>query len=173
VGVLKWAHEKGIRLRSVIHLKAAKRRDKAMSEWAIANGCRPTNKDAVKAARTGRCETLEYLRMLNCPMNERVVVTLVRASTSIRIPWVISWVLLHGLPLSAAVFEATVRYGDVPLLKRLLGAGCPWDSRTIRTAKRYNYPQIVEWARQKGCPTTVVEHDTIVSGDELSSGPDE
>lgn len=47
------------------------------------------------------------------------------------------------------VFSFVIFDKDVEMLKWAMENGCPYDSRTLEAAKKYNKKEIVEWLNQR------------------------
>ncbi len=98
-------------------------------EWLFAYGYPPSSKVVDGAARGGRIDVLEWARDRAIQGSDR------------------------------ACNEAALVSGHLNALQWLRANGYPWDHRVIEYAYNFRYDDMLEWAREHGCPERLREAD--------------
>jgi hypothetical protein len=57
------------------------------------------------------------------------------------------------------ICSAAAEGGHLEVLQRARQQGCPWDEETCRTAGERWHLEVLQWARQQGCPWDVKTKD--------------
>ena len=101
----------------------------ALVKWALAEGCPRDDGDeedlwtmAMAAAQYGHAELVRWL----CGEG--------------------------GFAMDEGVMRHAARSGNLELVQRLRGEGCPWDWATCAMAVEYEHVKVLRWLRENGCP---------------------
>ena len=54
--------------------------------------------------------------------------------------------------MDEGVMRHAARSGNLELVQRLRGEGCPWDWETCAMAVEYEHVKVLRWLRENGCP---------------------
>ena len=97
---------------------------KALIEWATANGARMRPHAMAAAAQEGHLGLVQWMRERNLPMDTHVIAA--------------------AASKGQLAIVQYLRSGQFP---------CPWDAGTTYRAAKYGYLRVLAWAMQNGCPT--------------------
>jgi len=146
--MVEWLLSKGCMLPSGAIQAAACKGNMDFILWLYSNGCKPNSDTWLGAAQGGHKHVCEWLYELE-----------------IEIPWLTSayaagggnvelleWLVNHGCSATTEAYIYAAESGHLECIKWIkLNTECPMPAELAKTAGRYGYMHIVEWATQHGC----------------------
>ena len=101
------------------------------------------------ACQGGSLPTLKWLRRNGCPWDK----TSGEAAVKRRDLEMLTWLRHNGAPIFTKMFAQTAAYhGDLPTLRWLHQAGCPYGAGVLKAAAGRGHPEILQWAQQEVVP---------------------
>ncbi len=140
-------------------------------KWLLANNCPPDDYIVIFAARNGNLEMLQWAQISGYKINANAFKYAAENNQIAILKWLLSigindvnsiqpyalcnsdtirFLIASGHQLTAEVYSAAAKIGDISLLMWLQELGCPWSESTCTYAVKHL--NALKWLRANGCP---------------------
>ena len=115
------------------------------------------------AARNGRLDILEWLRLQEAPMG---TLTCSAAASAGKLE-ALQWAIAHGLCWNDQTCAQAAYGGHLGLLQWARSRDAPWSSLTCRNAAYAGHLDVLRWARENGCAWSKKECLAVARPEEM------
>ena len=132
------------KLGEVIFDAAAQSGDLGAVTWLRESGCEMGDWAISEAARSGNLDVVKYVHAQGCERHFMAI----ENSIDYRQCDVLEWLLSQKYPMSGYTGQAAAETGDLDLMSRLHGQGCPFDFEARKGALEKGQSAAVQWLDQ-------------------------